>query len=87
MQTPEQLELTHVTQEHMDQQIDTTTQVDHDISTTNNLTTNTVKFDHPTVIAKMTELHEHVDLLHFTLCELCQENFPNLQVNAQQRYK
>ena len=39
-----------MTQEHMDQQTDTTTEVDHD---TNDLTNNTINVDYPTVIARI----------------------------------
>ena len=53
------LRLTDMTQEHMDQQTDTTTQVDHD---TNNLTTIAVKFDHPTVIARISRIHGFITL-------------------------
>jgi len=60
----------------------TTEVVDHGISAAN-----TARFDEPRVIIKMSEFHEHMDSLHCMKCEVCQERFPNLQVNGQQRCK
>ena len=44
-------------------------------------------FDQPSVIAKMTEFHVHMDSLQSTKCEVCQESFPNLQVDVLQMCK
>ena len=64
------------------------TQVDHGTSgcATNTAQLNSApQFDQPSVIAKMTEFHVHMimmDLLQSTKCEVCQERFPNLRVDA-----
>ena len=63
------------------------TRVDHG---TSGCATNTVqvdgapRFNQPSVIAKMTEFHVHMDSLQPTKCEVCQERFPNLRVDDQQ---
>ena len=57
---------------------------------TSGCATNTVqvdgapRFNQPSVIAKMTEFHVHMDSLQPTKCEVCQERFPNLRVDDQQ---
>ena len=78
------------TNPQLDDQSSSGTQVDHG---TSGCATNTVQlnsapqFDQPSVIGKMTELHVHMDLLQSTKCEVCQERFPNLQVDAHQTCK
>ena len=42
------------------------------------------QFDHPDIIAKMTEFHTHMDSLQSAKCEVCLEQFPNLRLDTQQ---
>ena len=42
------------------------------------------KFDHPDLIAKITEFHMQMDSLQSAKCEVCLEQFPNLRVDIHQ---
>ena len=57
-------------------------------SSANQVTVNTgiefPRFDHPDIIAKMTEFHEHMDSLQSAKCDVCLEQFPNLRLDTQQ---
>jgi len=69
-----------VAQPDTDLQNSSMNKVNYGTSTTNTFnTTNTAQFDQTIVMTKMTEIHEHMNSLHFMNC---QENFPNLQINT-----
>ena len=57
-----------------------TTLAEHGTTTTNTINANTAQFDDKSVISKMTEFHQHMDSLHFTKCQVCEDYIHSKQL-------